>query len=490
MLEAVDRNFFGKDLYQALMTKKFWDKIKDEYILIVYLLLFFGVAAMIALLQPHKDNPPIFSNPPDETNRYLISRYICRYGRLPNGYDPEIRIPGYGISYGFYTMLPYIVQGFIMRFVNLFTDSELLLLYTARFVNVFTGTGMAAVVYAIGNRLFSDRRFKWLFCLLVMFLPQSLFIHTYVNTDSMALFSTALIVYALIRAYQEGFEIKTSLILAVGIIICSLSYYNAYGFILSSIILFLGFFLKKENGRFHYDWKTMLMRATLIAGVVLLGIGWYFIRNAVLYDGDFLGLDSLRLSGALYGDPNLLPYGHTYAARGLSLQTMLEENRFFEGLFYSFVAAYGSMSIWGGIKMYQFYKLLFRVGLLAFLIVPGEGGLTELKWGRRLFVHINMIFCILMPIALCLYYAYSMDYQYQGRYVMPGIIPFMYFVASGLKKLAGLKWLPDKWVNVKKIIGVMARIALCLSIAAIMYILFKMVFAYAMPVYLQSERVL
>ncbi|MCH5275377.1 MAG: DUF2142 domain-containing protein [Lachnospiraceae bacterium] len=472
------------------MVKNFFGKIKDKHIFIFYLLLFFGIAAIIALHQPHMDTPPLYGNPPDEPNRYLVSRFICRYGRLPNGYDPEIRIPVYGISYGFYTMLPYMVQGFVMRFVNLFTDSELLLLYTARFVNVCTGTAMAAVVYGIGGRLFSDRRFKWLFSLLVTFLPQCLFIHTYVNTDSMALFSAALIVYAWVRAYQEGFTVKTSLILAVGIIICSLSYYNAYGYILSSIILFIAFYLKKENGRLCYDWRMFLMRGALISGVVLLGIGWYFIRNAILYQGDLLGLDSLRTSAALYGNAELIPYNHSYAARGLSLQTMLQEHQFFKGIFFSFVAAFGSMTVWGGRSLYLFYALLFLLGWMAFFVVPGEGGMTELNLRQKLILHINMIFCILIPILLCTYYAYSMDYQYQGRYVMPGVIPFMYFITAGLKKLAGLKWLPDKWEKTKKVLSIIANVAVYAAMAAIIILLFRMVFSHALPVYLQSEGVL
>lgn len=462
----------------------------EKVFLAAYLLGFFVIAGLIALMQPHAAAPPLYGNPPDESRRYLVSRFICRYGRLPNGFDEEIRIPYYGISYGFYTMLPYILQGFIMRFVNLFTSSELILLYTARFVNVFTGTAMAAVVYGIGNHIFSDRRFKWLFCLMVMYLPQSLFIHTYVNTDSMALFSTALIVYAMVRAYQESFTVKLGLILSVGIIMCALSYYNAYGFILSSIFLFLFAYLKKENGQWRYDAKAMLRRGVLITVVVLLGISWYFIRNAVLYDGDFLGLDSLRLSGALYGEPEALPYNHSYAARGLSVIDMLREHRFFTGVFYSFIASYGSMTIWGSIWIYRFYIVVFAFGLAAFFLLRGQNGLNGMtRWGRQFF-HINMIFCIFVPLILCLYYAYSMDYQYQGRYVMSAVIPFMYFIVAGLNKLAGLEWLPGRLVGCKRMLHVAAGIAVYATMAAVVIVLFKMVFGYAVPVYRQTGYVL
>lgn len=458
---------------------------REKILFVIYLTVFFAVAATIALMQPHADTPPLYGNPPDEPARYLVSRYICRYGSLPNGFDPEVRIENYGISYAFYTMLPYIIQGFAMRFINLFTESELILLYTARFVNVLLGTGMAALVYGIGNRVFKDARFKWLFCLLTMYLPQSLFLHTYVNADSMALFSVALIAYALVRAYGEGFSVKNCLMLAVGIIICALSYYNAYGAILVSIILFLGYFVKKENGKLRYEGREMLLRGCLIAGLVLFGIGWYFIRNAILYDGDVLGLDSLIKCGLMYGNP---PYAYTYAARGLPLLQMFQENPFFSGLLKSFIASYGSMAIYGNPWIYRFYKAVFAVGLLGGLLPRRKTGRDQ--WGRKLLIHANMLLCILIPLVLCVYYAYTMDYQYQGRYVMPGLLPFIYFVTVGLERWAGFDWLPRRVEAAKPLLKKLSGIACYVTIAAVVTALLWMLFGYALPVYREIGYVL
>lgn len=113
----------------------------------------------------------------------------------------------------------------------------------------------------------------------------------------------------------------------------------------------------------------MWKRGGLVAAVVLLGIGWFFIRNAILYDGDFIGLKSLRLCAEMYGDPAVQPYGKCYAARGIPVLTMLKERNFFAGLFISFVAALGSMSIYGNIWMYRFYKVVFAVGFLSFILI-------------------------------------------------------------------------------------------------------------------------
>ena len=217
-------------------------KKKERVLFVMYLLLFFGAAMTIMLLQPHADTPPLYGNPPDEPARYKVVWYIFQHGKLPNGYDPEIRIPGYAISYGFYTVLPYIFQGFFLRFVGMFTKDAWVLLHAARFVNVVFGVCMAVVVYLLAGRIFKDVRFKWLFCFAVMFLPQNLFLHTYVNTDSMSMLSTAIIMYALVAAYQESFTRKNCTILAIGISICALSYFNAYGFILCSIFLYVGYY--------------------------------------------------------------------------------------------------------------------------------------------------------------------------------------------------------------------------------------------------------
>lgn len=457
-------------------------KMSDKYLFVLYLLVFFGIAATIAFLQPHIDTPPLFGNPPDEVHRYLIPSYICQYGKLPNGFDPEVRIPSYGISYAFYTMLPYIIQGFVMRFVSLFTGSGVTLLYTARLVNVCFGTAMAAVVYAIGNRLFADRRFKWLFCLLVMFLPQSLFIHTYVNTDSLCLFSTAVIVYALVRAYQDGFTKKICVFLSLGIIICALSYYNAYGYILSSILLFLFYYIYKDkNGKLAYHGKEMLRAGILIAVIVLAGISWYFIRNAILYNGDFLGMESMKKCGELYATAETgSPYSHSYQQRGISVWQMILETDFFAGMFMSFVGAWGSVSIVGSIWMYRFYKAVFAVGMVCFFLLQNKNQAHSVSQGRQLFFHINMIFCAVMPLVLCIYYAYSMDFQNQGRYVMPGVIPIMYFVTKGLDKLSNRKWVPA-WLRST---GVYAAIAL------VMGMLLLMTFGYAIPVYRQTGFVM
>ncbi|MDR0964154.1 MAG: DUF2142 domain-containing protein, partial [Clostridium sp.] len=326
--------------------KKVFEHRGTLVLFVIYILGFFVIASSMALHQPMVDTPPLLANPPDEHARFLVPQYICEHGTLPTGYEEELRIPSYGFSYGIYNVFPYIIQGTVMRLVSLFTDSPLLLLYAARGVNVCCGTLMAVLVFFLSRRLFTDRRFAWLFCFGVMFLPESLFLHTYVNTDSMSLLSITMIFYALTAAHTEGFRTKNILWLSGGIALCALSYYNAYGWILISVLLFPVYFLDRENGSYRFRWKEMLQKGGMVSLLVIVGCGWWFLRSYLIHDGDLLGLATREQMTVQYGISDLNPMNLvTFRDRGYSIWEMLREKNFFESVFNSFIAVFGSLTI-------------------------------------------------------------------------------------------------------------------------------------------------
>ena len=464
-------------------------KKKERLLTCLYLLIFLLVASSIALSQPLADVPPTYANPPDEHARYLVPRYICEHGTIPSGYDEEVRIPGYGSSYAIYNVLPYIIMGWVMRFVSIFTDSELILLYSARFVNVIMVTVMAYVVRKLSVRIFDDKAKKiyldWLFCLFVTFLPQSLFLHTYVNTDSMAMLSTALIIYALVWIYQEGFSVPNSVILSVGVIFCALSYYNAYGYIVSAVLLCLVYFIRKDDmGKLYYDRKAMIRWAVPVTGMILLGTAWWFIHNYLLYDGDMLGLRTANTLKELYAVPEVNPlYSETYQQMGYTPWQMIKERDFFTIAYASFVAEYGSMSIIANILLYRIYKMYFIAGFLGYIItIPyyiKEHGF------KRLFFHANLVFCMVMPAFLTIYYAFTSDFQAQGRYMMPMLIPLMIYLVKGMERME--IWGKD---HIKFFSDRLAAVLAVFIMVSIMVLLFWMVYGTAMPIYRMTGVVL
>ena len=345
---------------------------------------------------------------------------------------------------------------------------------------------MAVVVYFIGKRVFQDDRFRWLFCFAVTYLPEGLFMHTYVNTDSCCMLSTAMMVYALICVYRDGINVRNSLWMSAGIILCALSYYNAYGYIVSCILLFVMFFLqKKESGGYFYDWKKMLKYGCFIAAVVLIGIGWWFIRSYIVLDGDLLGLATREKMAIQYAIESVNPLTmQTYHSMGYTVFEMFRERYTLSGLFHSFVGAFGSMSIYGSIWLYRAYKVFFAAGIVGALLYLIRYKKRRKISGREWFFHINMLYCIFMPVFLTIYYAYTTDYQNQGRYLLPALIPLMYYMTKGIQKLSEISFrgrtFPRWLVN--------AGIAVCFLI--IIGGAIEMVYVRALPVYLETGLVL
>ena len=47
------------------------------------------------------------------------------------------------------------------------------------------------------------------------------------------------------------------------------------------------------------------------------------------------------------------------------------------------------------------------------------------------YFHLCLLAAMVIPFILLVKYAYSSDFQAQGRYLMPMLIPFMYFITLG-----------------------------------------------------------
>ena len=59
--------------------------------------------------------------------------------------------------------------------------------------------------------------------------------------------------------------------------------------------------------------------------------------------------------------------------------------------------------------------------------------LTKRKWSKLGWFTWANVFALLIPNYLNAYYSYSSDFQPQGRYSMPMLIPLMYFVTKGVQ---------------------------------------------------------
>lgn len=425
---------------------------------IVFLTAIFAFCFAWAVVQPLNASP-------DEAMRYDIVKYLVKHGTIPDGRDPEIRNQLWGISYAFNPILAYMVMAIPCKIVSLFTESGMVILMVARMVNVVFGTIMAWLTLKIGKYLFKGEE-RWLFTFLVMLLPGCLFVHSYVNNDSMALFATTWIVYTWVRSIKEGWSWKLCVQLAVAISVCGLSYYNAYGYVLCSIFLFGSMVLFSGEKKKTDNVKEMLSKGSVISLIVLALIGWWFIRNGILYHGDILGWNISTEYAEKYALENLKPsHRVTPQNMGMSIKDMILwvpgewQHNWLVTVVVSFIGTFGFLDIFMPYGLSKAYILVFGVGILCTAVCwkqvlyiretrteknivknEEETKITVVTWKKKKWspwglFHIAMAVATVIPFGLLLRYAYANDFQAQGRYILPMLVPFMYFVTYGYRAL-------------------------------------------------------
>ena len=469
----------------------------------VFYLLVFAAITCFAMVQSYGD-------PPDEVNRFKVVSFICRHGRLPHGADPEVLLDGFGASYAFQPMLTYIIQGFLLRFLKLFTADGQVLLVAARMVNVLFGVLMAYFVRQTARLLWENTYLQWTFTVMTVFLPQNIFLHSYVNTDSMAMLAVSVICYGLLRARRSDYDRKDCVLLAAGIILCAMSYYNAYGIILAAMVVFalryvhiggqnggaesagampggvpgakkaagsaipgtqkaagngipgtqkaMGSAMPSSDGTgpartgLWVEWRPLLRKGTFISAIVLLGIGWWFLRNGLLYGGDIIAMDARRECAVRTAAEAFNPLTRfTYQRAGIPLADMLFETDYIPLVLDSFIAMFGAMDLPTHGLIYLGYRYFWLAACAAALLVPrrlwnrtssgswsNQGSLPENGRKQRLLFNGGMALFCLITVCLSIYYSYTWDFQPQGRYILPVLIPFMCVVTLGVQKLCGL----------------------------------------------------
>lgn len=410
-------------------------KILKKILIVTFLIFIFGICFTMAFKTD-------YNSAPDEEMKYDVCRYIYNNSKLPHGGDESIRDERYGISYAFTPIFSYMFSAAFMRIFDVISNDFFALVVLARLVSVLCITAYAFMCIKISEKLFKGI-YKWVFVAFTTLLPQLLYLGSYINNDSLALLAISIIVYAWIIGLEKNWSWKSCIILAIGIGICALSYYNAYGYILTSVIIYLvSCYIKKIYI------KEFLKKGFAIAGIAILIAGWWFIRSFIIYDGDFLGINISRKYAQEYAIEELKPSNRTTPDnKGYSLGYMLNDMKWVETTKDSFIGHFGWMSVKMKTNIYVMYETIAKIGFAGILLgiimfiidkFRKTKALTqEEKKKNKEKILLNVIFVIniVITIVLSMYYSYYMDFQPQGRYLMPMVIPFMYFLTIGVKNI-------------------------------------------------------
>lgn len=364
---------------------------------------------------------------PDEKMRFQIPKFIFNHGKLPTLFDKSIIDEKYGFSYASQPCLPYMIGAVFMRIASIIGVSSGHLFYAARLVSVLSGVVFIFIIMKIADQLFDDQTSKYIMVGLIMFWPQLCFAFSYVNCDSVALVGVAIMILAWIKGIKSKWSIKDCVCLAIGISIVALSYINGFGFVLVSIFVFIASFVWCNQDENKY--KKMILRGLLICGIVLLLAGWFYIRNIYLYH-DLFGSNvcnelsmKYAASGASAAERHQQAMSYMGNIKGIALWFALSTMSFFAG--------FGHM---GNVfpRIVYLIVLVFVIIVAIFAIKSIVKRKSVIK-SRRI-LEIGLFSGIIITVLLSFIYSFS-DYQPQGRYLLPAIISFVYFMTLGIDEI-------------------------------------------------------
>lgn len=381
-----------------------------------------------------------FGGAPDEQMRYDIVKFIYQTGTIPRGDDPSIINPIWGFSYAFMPILPYMFGSLFQKIVSFFSVSPFVLLMAARMVSIVSSLGTIYMCFLIGKELFPKSNFRYVFPVFIALFPQFAFISTYVNVDAFAIMSITGIFYFWIRGAKSGWITRDSVGLAIFIGLCALSYYNCYGYILLSVPYF--FYTIIRYGR---DRNYIIKQTSLVILVVFVIAGWWFIRNGILYDGDLLGRRAAAKCAEIHAIDAYKPSNRlSLKSSGVPLAKLLFGKlygiRWSTVSYTSFIGNFSTMTLPISKRMVISFSFVFLAGFIGIII--DTFGLVKQYWLTKkkdildsLFNYGVYFLAILIPIIISIIYSYTSDFQPQGRYILPLIIPFAFFVCRGLEKI-------------------------------------------------------
>lgn len=372
-----------------------------------------------------------YAEGPDEAMHLDVVYYIRANGVLPRGDDPAIRNRIWGFSYAYSPILPYIIGGYLQRIVQHFSSSFRTLVMTARMVSILSGTATVFFTWKLSELLFPRKEIRYLLPVFTGMFPELAFINTYVNSDAMAIMTTAMIMYFWASGSANNWRIKDAVGLSAAMGLCALTYYNCYGFILMSVPLFFCSIAQSGKSR-----KEIVRMTGLIVLLTAAVCGWWFVRNLIIYDGDLLGRATLNKNAEIYAQDGYKPSQILSPLKqGYSLPAMLTELEFVSKTLRSFIAMFSNYLLRARHHIYVLYRWIIGIGLLG-SFAAGMSFLKSRGWkdkttGKRICFWICAILALFIVLALAVYYSYAVDFQPQGRYILPCIVPLGCLITAG-----------------------------------------------------------
>ncbi len=245
--------------------------------------------------------------------------------------------------------------------------NHILAAYLIRLLSIVMASITIIAAYHIALSLFRGNRLLAAGAMAITaFNPMFIFISASINNDNAVIMFITLALWVMVRALDEPLSDKSTfrlpIVLGILIGLGALSKLYAFGVLPLAGLLFIWLAYKAAPTYPKMTmlltpalWRTVILQSVILAVVFTIVAGWFYIRNAILYDGDFFALQVMR---------------HTAGQRE-EIPTLATIQAEFEGFRIAYWALFGGVNILADTWIYpilDWVSLVAAIGVLAFVI--------------------------------------------------------------------------------------------------------------------------
>ncbi len=372
---------------------------------------------------------------PDEPAHYNYVVYLadnCRFpvlqmGDYPHEYLAEIKAAKFPpemsidpIRYEYHQPpLYYVVAAAIYRISTpLGSDIQFLAL---RLLSMLLGAVFLVVAYSIVREVFPASLFTALAATaFVATLPMHIAMSAAINNDTLGELILALVIWLGLREIRVGLSRHQTVALGLLVALALLTKTTIYAPVMLSVLVVFVVGGRKQG------WHSFLRRLGTVYGLGVLLSCWWFVRNALTYEGlDLFGWQ--RHESIVVGQPTTAQW---VAENGLANTVQ----HFFVTSFRSFWAQFGWMGVFIDSRLYlllAFVSAAMALGFVLWLwrVARSRALLTTFqRWA------LLVLLLVFLTVAAEHVY-YNLEFvQPQGRYLFPALVPIGLAFALGISE--------------------------------------------------------
>ena len=374
---------------------------------------------------------------PDEYLRLKVPFFIVDNGYLPSGFEESIRHPTWGNSYGFTTYGASLFSVVFIKIASFFTAESAALTFAARLPSCIFGSLTIAFLLKASKLLKFNSISRLLAGACLGLLPQFVFLSSYHNADIFSACCACLVIYSWVRVIYQGWSPRTCAWLGASLGLLALSYYFAFILIPLSIVFFC--FTAKWQGLGFKKSFTYAISIFLIAFAIA---GWFYIRNFIIYDGDFFGLNAFSQSGEMYGLDEYKPSNYLSPKKaGYSFIDVLFSKLWLSTTFKSSISCLGYMKFFLPSWLYLLCLILIIVSLATSFKISFINRIkrnsVDKKDRELILLWVLFIITVVGVVLISAYRAWAVDYQAQGRYIIVAWLPVIFSFGISFNYFSG-----------------------------------------------------